>query len=414
VATTIFVTVGLLFGFYMAWNIGANDVANAMGTSVGSGALGLRQAILAAAVFEFLGAVLVGSHVTETVKKGIVHVDKIPGQDVVLFMAVMVCSLLAAGIWLQLATWKGWPVSTTHSIVGAVAGAGIAAAGLAGVNWPKLGFIAVSWVLSPVIGAMIAFFLFRAISRGILASRTPRVMVRRWSPLLVALVVEILFLSMLYKGLKNLHLDMPFGRALAWATALAVVAAGATGLRYWTRRSGRNRRGSPFGYVERQFRWLQVVTACYVAFAHGANDVANAIGPVAGIWSAWSSGEMAGKVPVPTWILVMGGGGIVIGLATWGYRVMETIGKKITELTPSRGFSAEFAAATTVLVCSKLGLPISTTHTLVGSVIGVGLARGIAALDMRVVRHIFAAWVITLPVSFVLSAGLLVLVRAFL
>ncbi len=413
-ATTIFVTVGLLFGFYMAWNIGANDVANAMGTSVGSGALGLRQAILAAAVFEFLGAVLVGTHVTETVKKGIVHVEKIPGQDVVLFMAVMVCSLLAAGIWLQLATWKGWPVSTTHSIVGAVAGAGIAAAGFAGVNWPKLGFIAVSWVLSPVIGATIAFFLFRAISRGILASRTPRVMVRRWSPLLVALVVEILFLSMLYKGLKNLHLDMPFGRALAWASVLAVVAALATAARYWTRRSGYNRRSSPFGYVERQFRWLQVVTACYVAFAHGANDVANAIGPVAGIWSAWSSGEMAGKVPVPTWILVMGGGGIVVGLATWGYRVMETIGKKITELTPSRGFSAEFAAATTVLVCSKLGLPISTTHTLVGSVIGVGLARGIAALDMRVVRYIFGAWVITLPVSFVLSAGLLVLMRAFL
>ncbi len=412
-ATTIFVTVGLLFGFYMAWNIGANDVANAMGTSVGSGALGLRQAILAAAVFEFLGAVLVGSHVTETVKKGIVHVDRIPGHDLVLFMAVMVCSLLAAGIWLQLATWKGWPVSTTHSIVGAVAGAGIAAAGFGGVNWPRLGFIAVSWVLSPVIGAMIAFFLFRAISRGILASRTPRVMVRRWSPLLVALVVEILFLSMLYKGLKNLHLDLPFGRALGWATLLAVIAAAATAFRFWLRRSARNRRGSPFGYVERQFRWLQVVTACYVAFAHGANDVANAIGPVAGVWSAFSSGELAGKVPVPTWILVLGGGGIVVGLATWGYRVMETIGRKITELTPSRGFSAEFAAATTVLVCSKLGLPISTTHTLVGSVIGVGLARGIAALDLRIVRHIFAAWVITLPVSFVLSAALLVLMKPF-
>ena len=411
-ATTIFVTIGLVFGFYMAWNIGANDVANAMGTSVGSGALGLRQAILAAAVFEFLGAVLVGSHVTETVKKGIVHVDAIP--DVTIFMAVMVSSLLAAGIWLQLATWKGWPVSTTHSIVGAVAGGGIAAAGFGGVNWPKLGFIAVSWVLSPVIGAMIAFFLFRAISRGILASHTPRVMVRRWSPLLVAMVVEILFLSMLYKGLKNLHLDLPFGRALAWATVLALVAALATALRFWSRRSARNRRGSPFGYVERQFRWLQVVTACYVAFAHGANDVANAIGPVAGAWSAWSSGSMAGKVPVPTWILVMGGGGIVVGLATWGYRVMETIGRKITELTPSRGFSAEFAAATTVLVCSKLGLPISTTHTLVGSVIGVGLARGIAALDLRVVRHIFAAWVITLPVSFVFSAALLVVIRLFL
>jgi len=226
-------------------------------------------------------------------------------------------------------------------------------------------------------------------------------MVRRYAPLLAGVVFFILTLSLFYKGLKNLGLDMPFGRASFFAACVAIV--GGTCAHLWIRRNGDHDRG-PFGFVERHFGWLQVLTACYVAFAHGANDVANAIGPLAGIYGVWAEGAVKAEIGVPTWILALGGAGIVLGLATWGYRVMETIGKKITELTPSRGFSAEFAAATTVLLCTKMGLPISTTHTLVGSVIGVGLARGIAALDLRVLRDIVASWIVTLPVSIALAA----------
>ncbi|MDH3283878.1 MAG: inorganic phosphate transporter [Acidobacteriota bacterium] len=404
----IFVLGGLAFGLYMALNIGANDVANAMATSVGSKALTLRQAVLAAAVFEFLGAVLVGGNVTKTVKKGIVDLEQL--TDPAMFMAVMCCALLAAALWLHLATWRGWPVSTTHSIVGAVAGGGIAAAGLVGVHWNKLAFIGVSWVLSPIIGASIGYVLFRILSKRIINSPRPRVMVRRATPALAALVVFVLVLSLVYKGLKNLNLDFPPAQALLLAGG-AAVAVGIVSLILIRRRPlPPVEPDTRFPYVELQFSWLQVITACYVAFAHGANDVANAIGPLAGILSTWRTGEVSGQVDVPIVLLAFGGAGIVVGLALWGTKVMETVGKRITELTPSRGFSAEFAAATTVLVCSKLGLPISTTHTLVGSVIGVGLARGMAALDMRVVRDILSAWVVTLPASFALSAILTLVV----
>jgi len=391
--------VGIAFGLYMAWNIGANDVANAMGTSVGSHALTVVQAMVVAAVFEFGGAVLVGAHVTETVKKGIVDIERLGSPGV--FVLVMLAALLSAGLWLQFATWRGLPVSTTHSIVGGVAGAGVAAAGVDGVHWGPLLWIGVSWVLSPLAGGLIAYLLFRAISRSVIHARRPRVNVRRATPILAGVVVQVLFLSLLVKGLKNLHLDFRPAPALLLATGLGMVALVGTAMRVRRRPVAR---ASAFGYVERQFRGLQVMTACYVAFAHGANDVANAVGPLAGIHAVWKNGEVVAEVGVPAWILVLGGVGIVIGLATYGYRVMETVGHRITELVPSRGFAAEFAAATTVLVCTKLGLPISTTHTLVGSVIGVGMARGMAALDMRVVGQIVSAWVVTLPVAFALAA----------
>jgi len=386
----------------MAWTIGANDVANAMGTSVGSKALTIMQAMGVAAVFEFAGSVLVGSKVSETVKSNLVDIQGFSSP--VSYVVAMVSALLAAAVWLQVASWKGLPVSTTHSIVGGVAGAGVAAIGFEGVHWDRLGFIAISWVLSPIIGAGVAFVLFKMISRGIINSRTPRLNLRKYTPYLVALVVEVLFLSFLYKGLKNLKLDLPFGPALLASTVLAVFAA--VGAAFFIRRVKVASANSQFTYVERGFRWLQVMTACYVAFAHGANDVGNAVGPLAGIYGVWASGALQTSVGVPLWILAVGGTGIVIGLFMYGHKVMETVGTKITELVPSRGFSAEFAAATTVLVCSKMGLPISTTHTLVGAVIGIGMARGFAALEMRVVASIFSAWVVTLPIAFLLSAGI--------
>jgi len=393
---------GALLGLYMAWNIGANDVANAMGTSVGSRALTLRKALIVAAVFEFGGAFFVGAPVTETMQKGIVDVDSL--GDPVHFAVVMLAALFAAGVWLQVATWKGLPVSTTHAIVGGLAGGGLAAAGPGGVDWRTLTSIGTSWVISPLAGALLGFVTFWSISRGIINSRAPRYYVRRVAPYLAGLVVGILTLSMLFKGLKNLHLDLPLGAALAATAPVSV--AGGLGARWWVHRSRRpTNTVTRFSFVERQFGWLQIMTACYVAFAHGANDVANAVGPVAGLWSAWLTGEVSSVVAVPAWMLAAGGFGIVIGLATWGYKVMETIGHRITELTPSRGFSAEFAAATTVLVCSKMGLPISTTHTLVGAVIGVGLARGIAALDMRVLRDIVSSWILTVPVAAGLAAA---------
>ncbi len=403
-----FLIIGLVFGLYMAWNIGANDVANAMGTSVGSKALTIRQALLIAAVFEFAGAYLVGGHVTQTVKKGIVDITLFADAPMV-FVVVMLSALLSAGLWLQYATWKGLPVSTSHSIVGGVAGAGVAAAGLKGVIWSKLGFIAVSWVLSPLIGAAIAFVMFRFISATIMSSEHPDRRIRKVAPFLAGLVIFILTLSMIYKGLKKAQFaflnDLSMTKAAVAAALLGflfglvvffILRAVGTGVDLKRKRR--------FSYVEGHFGWLQVMTACYVAFAHGANDVANAIGPLAGIWAVFRNGEIAAEIGVPAWILAFGGIGIIVGLATWGYRVMGTIGERITELTPSRGFSAEFAAATTVLVCTKLGLPISTTHTLVGAVIGVGLARGLAALDLRVMRGIISAWVVTLPASFGLAA----------
>ncbi len=398
-------------GLYMAMNIGGNDVANAMGTSVGSGALTFKQAILVAAIFEFAGAVLVGSHVTNTIRKGIITPEAFASQPELL-MYGMLAALLAGGIWLQIATAFGLPVSTTHSIIGAILGFGIiSSTGGGNVQWGKVASIVMSWVISPVMGGLIAFFMFTLIRKAILLKKNPAGPTKRLAPFLIALVIFILVLSFIYKGLKNLHLDLPLGQAVTYALAAAVVAAL---LAHFTLPSLERRMNGELKFVERIFRDLQILTACYVAFAHGANDVANSIGPLAAILNIMKSGSVAMKVQVPTWVLAMGGGGIVLGLAIWGRNVIETVGKKITEMTPSRGFSAEFGAATTVLVCSKLGLPISTTHTLVGSVIGVGFARGIAALNLHVIRNIIYSWIITMPVTGVIAIILYKLLVAVL
>jgi PiT family inorganic phosphate transporter len=388
---------------YMAWNIGANDVANAMGTSVGSHAITMKQAVLLAAVFEFAGAFLVGGHVTDTVRKGIVSTDVFQANPEV-FVLGMLSAMLAAGVWLNLATYLGLPVSTTHSIIGAIVGFGLLVGGFSAIHWGKLGSVVMSWVVSPLFGGFVGWVTFTFIKRTVLTSWNPVRAARRIVPILIFPVAVILVLSMLYKGLKNLRLDVPFSQALLIALIVGIFA-------YFTMKlivaaklkDIPRKRADAFGQVEKIFAYLQIGTACYVAFAHGANDVANAIGPFAAIVAVFKSGDLAMKVPVPMWVLALGGAGIVVGLGTWGYRVIETIGKKITSITPSRGFSAEFATATTVLVCSKLGLPVSTSHTLVGSVIGVGLARGMAALNLRVIRSIVNSWLITIPAAAVLT-----------
>ena len=388
---------------YMAWNIGANDVANAMGTAVGSRSITMKQAVLLAAVFEFAGAFLVGGHVTDTVRKGIVSTEVFQGNPEIFVMG-MLSAMLAAGVWLNLATFLGLPVSTTHSIIGAIVGFGLLVGGLSAIHWGRVGFVVMSWVISPIVGGIVAWVTFTFIKRTVLSSWNPVRAARRVVPILIFPVAMIVVLSMLYKGLKNLRLDIPFNQALAIAFIVGVIAHFAMKLFLAVKlRDIPKKRADAFGQVEKIFSYLEVGTACYIAFAHGANDVANAIGPFAAIVAVFKSGDLTMQVPVPIWILALGGAGIVVGLGTWGYRVIETIGNKITSITPSRGFSAAFATATTVLLCSKLGLPVSTSHTLVGSVIGVGLAKGMAALNLRVIRSIVNAWIITIPAAAVLT-----------
>lgn len=401
---TVLIVLAAIFGLYMTWGIGANDVANAMGTSVGSGAITVKQAIVIAAIFEFAGAFLAGGHVTKTIRKGIIDPSSVTGSPEILVFG-MLAALLAAAVWLMLATHKGWPVSTTHSIVGAVVGFAIAGIGMDAIQWVKIGQIVASWVVSPLLGGFIAFLLMMSIRRLILNTDTPFDNAKRWGPVYVFLVGFIISLVTLFKGLKHLKLDLSIGMSFVVATIIGLlIAAVGWALIQRVKVDFAADREFHFASVEKVFSPMMIFTACAMAFAHGSNDVANGIGPMAAVVSiVQSGGEVAQKAALPLWILALGGGGIVVGLATLGYKVMQTIGTKITELTPSRGFCATLAAAATVVLASRTGLPVSTTHIAVGAVIGVGLARGIGAIDLRVIGGIAVSWVITLPAGALLS-----------
>jgi len=400
---TILLWFGILACVYMACNIGANDVANAMGTSVGAKSLTFRQAVVIAAVAEFAGAVFVGGHVSDTVRKGMVDPNLF--SDVPMHLVYgMISALVAASIWLHIASFLGWPVSTTHSIVGAVVGFGYIAGGVDAVNWGKVGSVVMSWIVSPLMGGVVAYGVFRFVTVYILDKRDPVAQSKKLVPFMVFVVFVILANSMVYKGLKNLKLDLDFQNALIISLLVGAIAfVIAKILVQKIKAVSPDDITRQFVATEYIFKFLQVITAFYVAFAHGANDVANAVGPLAAVVSILDTGTVEMKVPMPLWILIMGGTCIVVGLLIWGTRVMETVGKKITEITPSRGFSAEFAAATVVLICSKMGLPISTTHTLVGSVIGVGMARGLASLNLAIIQKIVVSWFATVPFTAVLS-----------
>jgi len=385
-----------VLALYMAWAIGANDVANAMGTSVGSGALTIAGAIVVAGVLEFSGAFLAGGHVTDTVRKGMLDLDMISSEHL---RYGMLAALASAGTLLLGATRLGLPVSTTHAIVGAIVGFGTVAIGPEAVNWGKVGQIVASWLTSPLISGVLAFFTFQLLRALVLDHEKPADQVRRVGPFFFFFVFFIIGLVTLFKGLKNLSLDLDLPQAIGASVLLGIVGMGFGMIVLRRVQAGEAKPDDRFSQTERVFVVLQILTACAVAFAHGSNDVANAIGPLAAIVSSLDSAEVAQKAPVQPWMLAVGGLGIVLGLATWGYKVMETVGKKITELTPSRGFAAELAAATTIVLASRMGIPVSTTHTLVGAVLGVGLARGIGALDLRVVGHIVVSWVATLPIA---------------
>jgi PiT family inorganic phosphate transporter len=400
----VFLILAGVFGLFMAWGIGANDVANAMATSVGSRALTIKQAVLIAAVFEFAGAFLAGGQVTKTIRKGIVDADLLAASPELLIYG-MLAALLAAGVWLLIASKNGWPVSTTHSIVGAIVGFAMVGIGMDAVKWDKVGFIVASWVVSPLLAGFISYSLFRSVQNLILNTDDPFNRAKKYVPYYIFLVGFIIALVTFLKGLKHLGLENSILENYVYAL---LVGAGMmlVGKYFVSRIKLDPSADKDFHYanVERVFGVLMIVTACAMAFAHGSNDVANAIGPVAAVVSiVKSGGEVAAKSALPIWVLILGGIGIVLGLVMYGKRVIATVGNNITELTPSRGFAATLAAAATVVLASGTGLPISTTHTLVGAVLGVGLARGMEALNLTVVRNIFMSWIVTLPAGGLLS-----------
>ena len=413
-AQIVYIVLAAVFGIFMAWGIGANDVANAMATSVGSRALTIKQAILVAAIFEFLGAVLAGGEVTGTIRKGIVDASLLSSSPELLIYG-MLAALLAAGTWLLVASRQGWPVSTTHSIVGAIVGFAAVGIGIDAVQWGKVGTIVMSWIVSPLTAGFIAYAIYLSVQRLILSHEDPLARAKRFVPVYIFFAAFTITLVTILKGLTHVGLELSIRDSYFLATGIALTIAliGA----YFINRIQPNKKAEKaqhFVTVERVFGVLMIVTACSMAFAHGSNDVANAIGPVAAVISVAQSGVVGSQSALPIWVLLLGGGGIVVGLATFGRHVIATVGERITQLTPSRGFAAELAAATTIVIASGTGIPISTTHTLVGAVLGVGLARGIEAIDLRVVSRIFVSWVVTIPAGAILAIVFFFIFKTFL
>ena len=403
----IILILAVVVGFYSAINIGANDVANSMATSVASGVLTIKRAVMIAALFDVLGAVLVGAHVANTIRKGLVdpiHFVDFPN----LFMLGMLAAVAGSALWVNIATLLRLPVSTTHAIIGGVLGFGLVSVGASAINWTVVGYVVLSWIISPVFGGVISFVIFTSIKNYILSSSEPIKKTRRLGPYFVGIVFFVLTLAIIYKGLKNLHLDLPFLEAtlISLLVGLAGFVVGSVLIRQYKEKDT-----NPYFQVEQLASPLQVLAACFKAFSHGANDVANAIGPVAAIVAVIHTSQVTQDVSIPLWLLLAGGVGLAVGAYVWGRGVMETVGEKITVITPTRGFSAEFGTAVTVLLCSRFGMPVSTTHVAVGNIIGVGLARGISAINLTVIKKIFYAWVISVPAAGVFSVGLYFLFR---
>ena len=391
--------IGYIFGFYMAWNIGANDVANSMASAVGANAITIRQAVFIAGILNVVGAVFIGSHVTNTIRKGIVSTDVLTDPHLALIGALS--ALLAAALWVSFATWKSLPVSTTHSIVGAMIGFGIMAQGFSAICWGKLGAVVLSWIISPIFSLIIAYVMFKIIIRLILSKNDPFELALKLSPFFIGTTAFVVVLSFLFKTPlgKKMSIGTPGALLVAFILALFIGLVGMKLLKFFIKK--KNSKGA-----EEIFRRIQIGTSCYVALAQGANDVANAIGPLAVIYFLVKTGSVGAKVPVPLFLLLFGGIGIALGISMAGHRVMHTIGKRITTLTNTRGFSVDFAAATTVLIASKMGLPVSTTHAAVGGVMGVGMARGLEAVNFQIVGKIMLYWVLTVPAAAITSMAI--------
>jgi PiT family inorganic phosphate transporter len=410
----------IIIGFYMAWNIGANDLANSMASAVGAKALKLRSAVILGGIIAFCGAVFVGSNVSDTVKSGIVDPSQSVFQsnpELIIFGAI--AALLGASFWITVATWKELPISTTHSIVGGMMGFGIAAGGVGIVNWFKIGSIVASWVISPVLGGFIAYGMFNVVLRFILRHDEPARAANKISPILIGITVLIVISSVFFKTPAGNKLGLEFEYLLLLAIVIAIICGyiGRIAISSYFKKQLLKKdlsREESYQVVEKIFKRLQIITSCYIAFALGANDVANAIGPVSAAWSVELSGAVGKQVEVPLFLLVLGGIGIITGMMTWGYKVIKTIGTRITELTNTRGFSIDFGAATSVLIASKLGMPVSTTHAVVGAVIGVGLARGLGAIDLSIIKKIIVTWVVTVPIAAFTAGGIFLMLSTII
>lgn len=411
----LFLILAGIFGFFMAWGIGANDVANAMGTSVGSKALTISQAVIIAAIFETAGAVLAGGEVTNTIRSGIID-SKLFVTDPQSLIIGMLASLLAAGTWLSIASFKGWPVSTTHSIVGAIIGFALIDLGPQTIHWPVVINIVLSWFVTPIIAGVIGYLSYSIIVRLIFNSPNPIQAGRRIMPIFLFLQIMIIVSVTLFTGLKHLQLVLSTQEAIIYTIIISLCITFACLLFPQFRLSEKAMvEGNGHKKLEKSFALMMVFMACAMAFAHGSNDTANAVGPIAVIINIiFVGGQIADNTPLPPAILYFGAIGIVIGLATYGYKVIATIGGQITELTPSRGFAASLATASTVVAASGLGLPISTSQTLVGAILGVGFARGIYALNLGIIRNIFLSWIITVPAGAIFSIIFFTMLRMIL
>ena len=405
---TYILVIGYIFGFYMTWNIGANDVANSMASAVGAKAITLKQAVFIAGILNLLGATFLGSHVTDTIRKGIVSTHILADPNLALIGALS--ALLAAALWVSFATWKSLPVSTTHSIVGAMIGFGIMAGGVSVINWTKLGGVVLSWIISPLFSMIISYLMLKFIIRFVISAKNSLEQALKLSPVFIGMACFVVVLSFLFKTPlgRNLSINTYTAVLIALAATVLLGFSGSFLIRHYFKSSDIQ------SDAEEIFRKIQIGTSCYVALAQGANDVANAIGPLALIYFLVKTGTVAETIPVPTYLLFFGGIGIACGISMAGYRVMETLGTKITTLTNTRGFSVDFAAATTVLIASKLGLPVSTTHAAVGGVMGVGLARGLEAVNFRIVFQIMIYWVLTVPAAAITSMAIFWLLKLIL
>lgn len=385
----------ILVGLFMAFAIGANDVANGMATAVGAKVITPKQAALLASVLEFLGAAMFGATVTKTIASGIIAIDHIQNPTHIIYGALS--ALLSAAIWVMVATYYSMPVSTTHSIIGGMIGFGLVSGGVKVVYWSKLVSIVLSWFISPIIGGILAFSIFKLITLTILHRPSPLKAAKKVAPVLIGFTLFLITFLFSLKTIGTSYLKSLLYGVTAFAISFFIS--------WFLIVKYASKNGNEYQAVEGIFKKVQIITSSYVCFSHGANDVANAVGPIALILTiTQNGGSVKSVVEVPRYILLIGGFGIALGVLLYGYKVMQTLGHDITEINNTRGFSIDFGTATTVLLSSVFGFPVSTTHTVVGAVTGVGLARGIEVINTSVLKDILISWFITLPFSIGVSA----------
>lgn len=411
----IYLFAAIVLCFLMTWGVGANDLANVMSTTMGSKAVTVRQAMLIAIVFEFAGAFLGGNGVTETMRDGIINTSQLSNEPLILIEG-MLGVLFACTIWMNLASYLGVPVSITNALVGSMVGFGAMVLGPDAIHWNQVGHIAIGWVTSPMISGITAYALFISIQQTIFVKRNPLAKAKLYIPIYLFLIGSILSFITVFKGLNhfNIHLNFKQDLAVTLATSILITIIGMI----FIKRIPENpkiRRRERFIQVEKYFAVLMAMTACAMAFAHGSNDVALAVGPLTIVYSlVMNANQVFDANNYPAWIILFGCVGVISGLLMYGRKVIETVGSAITALTPSRAFAATLAAATTVVVATSTGIPVSATQTLVGAVLGVGLARGIGALNLIVIRNIFMSWVLTLPAASILTILSYKVLHAFL